>query len=117
MFTEHEDDSSSESMFGAALSLRIVHPIVGPAGRIDRVAVEPAVGGQIYSGSCSGGGIPTGLRTSAPRPVVTLVVITVVAVSADVSVRLSRVLSLVGITSGRSWGAGPLSQGVSPPPR
>jgi hypothetical protein len=89
-------------MSGAALSLRIVHPIVGSPGRIDRVAVGSATSGRVYGGRSSGG-IPAGLLAPAPRPVAMLVV-AFADVSADVSVRLSRVLSLIGIASGRSWG-------------
>ena len=112
MFAVGEDDGPGESEAGAAVWLRIVHPIVDSAGRIDRVAVGCATGWRVYGGSADGG-IPTGLR-AAPRPVAMLVV-TVAAISAGVSVGLSQVLSLVGITSGRSWGVWPLGQGVSPP--
>lgn len=96
MFAVREDDGSGESVAGAAVWLRIVHPIVDSAGRIDRIAVGSATGWRVYGGSADGG-IPTGLRAPAPRPVIMLVV-TFADVSVDVSVRLSLVLSLVGIT-------------------
>ena len=106
MFAVREDDGFGESVAGAALSRRIVHPIVSSVGCIDRITVASANGRRVHGGS-SGGGIPAGLRAPVPRPVV-LLVVTLAVVSVAVSVDVSLVLSLVGITSGRSWGAGPL---------
>jgi len=113
MFAVREDDGSGESVTGAALSRRIVHPIVGLARRIDQITVASANGWRVQRGG-SGGGILAGLRAPVLWPVA-LLVVTLGAVSVAVSVDVSLVLSVVGITSGRSWGAGPLRQGVSPP--
>ena len=113
MFAVREDDGSGESVAGAALSRRIVHPIVGLARRIDQITVASANGWRVQRGG-SGGGILAGLRAPVFWPVA-LLVVTLGAVSVAVSVDVSLVLSVVGITSGRSWGAGPLRQGVSPP--
>ena len=109
MFAVREDDGSGESVAGAALSLRSVHPIVGLARRIDQITVASVNGWRVQRGG-SGGGILAGLRAPVLWPVV-LLVVTLGAVAVDVSL----VLSLVGITSGRSWGAGSLRQGFSPP--
>ena len=117
MFAVREDDGSGESVTGAALSRRIVHPIVGSARRIDQITVASANGWRVQRGG-SGGGILAGLRAPVFWPVALLVVTlgaVSVTVSVAVSVDVSLVLLVVGITSGRSWGAGPLRQGVPPP--